>query len=154
MAGRPRKSLSDLVRDRSFLARQHGDRLAGALVADEELLTLQTEYQQAGTDAARRAAALRFEKAVRSRPPLSALELIRELDLAGFCEQFLRVRRGWLAGKPLKLEPWQSSFMDEFGELDEEGRRVYATGFLLLPRGQGKTVLSVANAIYELLQRA
>jgi phage terminase large subunit-like protein len=153
MAGRRKKSLNDLIRDRTFLARQHGGRLGDPLVADEELRPLQVAYRDAGSEGERRKVALAFEKAVRARPSASPLELIRDLDLAGFCEQFLRVRRGWLAGKPLRLEEWQRRFVDEFGEPDADGRRVYSTGFLLLPRGQGKTVLSVACALYELLRR-
>src|SRR5919201_3144407 len=61
-----RKTLADLVRDGSFLARRHADLLVtGALVADPVLASLQERYRAERSELERRQLALWFEKAVR-----------------------------------------------------------------------------------------
>jgi AraC-like DNA-binding protein len=61
-----RKTLADLVRDGSFLARRHADLLVtGALVADPLLADLQQRYRAERSELERRQLALWFEKAVR-----------------------------------------------------------------------------------------
>jgi hypothetical protein len=69
MGGRPRKTLSELVRDGSFLARRHAELLAGDPVDDPTLAALQALYRQAGDDRQRRRVALQFEKICRAAPP-------------------------------------------------------------------------------------
>ncbi len=63
--GRPRKSLEQLVADGSFLARRHAGLLAGELVSDPTLRSLQQLYVQAGDARQRRRVALQFEKIAR-----------------------------------------------------------------------------------------
>jgi hypothetical protein len=67
--GRPRKTLEALVADGSFLARRHGDLLAGEPLDDPVLAALQALYRQAGDDRQRRRVALQFEKVVRAASP-------------------------------------------------------------------------------------
>lgn len=66
--GRPRKTLAELVREGSFLARRHDGLLAGDDVEDPTLAALQALYQQEGMIAAA-AVALRSEKICRAVPP-------------------------------------------------------------------------------------
>src|SRR5437868_2500077 len=61
-----RKTLNDLVHDRSFLARRHSPLLLEAPpVADPDLANLQELYQAERSELERRALALQFEKALR-----------------------------------------------------------------------------------------
>ena len=65
-----RKSLAELVADRSFLARRHADRLPGApLLEREDLRALQQAYGAAGDDMAREAVLVALERAVRTEAP-------------------------------------------------------------------------------------
>lgn len=68
--GRPRKTLAELVREGSFLARRHDGLLAGDDVEDPTLAALQALYGQVGDDRQRRRVALRFEKICRAVPQL------------------------------------------------------------------------------------
>jgi hypothetical protein len=68
--GRPKKGLAQLVADRSFLARRHSGLLAGPLVADPILASLQQMFRQAGDDRQRRRVALKFERLVREAVPV------------------------------------------------------------------------------------
>jgi hypothetical protein len=67
--GRPRKTLEQLVADGSFLARRHGELLAGEPLDDPVLSALQQLYRQAGDDRQRRRVALQFEKVCRAASP-------------------------------------------------------------------------------------
>ena len=63
---RPKKSLAERVRERSFVARRHGELLEiESLVADDDLRRLQEAYIACPNRYERRALALEFEKAVR-----------------------------------------------------------------------------------------
>ena len=58
------------------------------------------------------------------------------------------------AGAPFLLRPWQKRIVRElFGRMraDDTKRRAYRTGFIALPRKQGKTELCAALALYGLI---
>ena len=62
---RRKKTLADLVRDRTFLGRRHGPRLESEpLVADPGLRRLQRAYRAETSRLERRAIALEFQKIV------------------------------------------------------------------------------------------
>jgi hypothetical protein len=61
--------LNELIDDGTFLARRHGDLLAGESVDDPTLAALQALYRQAGDDRQRKRVALKFEKLCRAAPP-------------------------------------------------------------------------------------
>ena len=65
----PRKLLTALVRDRTFLARRHGDRLLEAPIERSDLRCLQNAYRNADNDGVRQAIAVAFERAVQTGAP-------------------------------------------------------------------------------------
>jgi hypothetical protein len=67
MAAR-RKTLEQLVRDRSFLARRHADRLLETPVQRADLRALQESYRNEGDIEVRKAIAFAFERAVHKSP--------------------------------------------------------------------------------------
>lgn len=65
---------------------------------------------------------------------------------AAFCEQYVKVPKGTGARDPLKLRPWQQ----------ELAASVLDNGYIrsaawMMPRGQGKSTLVAALALYDLL---
>ena len=77
----PRKPLKALVRDRTFLAGRHGDRLLEAPIERSDLRCLQDAYRNADNDGVRQAIALAFERAVQTgAPDARVLELETELE--------------------------------------------------------------------------
>jgi len=74
-------------------------------------------------------------------------------DAVYFVENFCRHVKGELAGKPLKLEPWQKAvFGNLFGWIQPDGRRRYREAFIFLPRKNSKTTMSAAMALYALVR--
>jgi phage terminase large subunit-like protein len=71
----------------------------------------------------------------------------RELAVARFAADYIRVPRGHGVRKPLRLRPWQRSLIA--ATWDQKPRPRLA-GWML-PRGQGKTRLTAILALYELL---
>jgi hypothetical protein len=65
----PKKTLEELVADRSFLGRRHADRLLEAPLKQPDLRRLQQSYATETDEGVRAALALAFERAVRARPP-------------------------------------------------------------------------------------
>jgi len=58
---------------------------------------------------------------------------------------------GDFAGKPFLLEPWQTEYLTKmFGTLTRDGKRVYRTSLLALPRKNGKSALAAAVGLYML----
>jgi hypothetical protein len=94
-AGRPRKSLEELIADRSFLARRHAELLAGAPVDDPTLAALQALWRQAGDDRQRRRVALQFEKLCRAAPPA----VVGEPDVAPDVEAAVELEEPVEAGE-------------------------------------------------------
>ena len=57
--------------------------------------------------------------------------------------------KGKLAGKPIKLEPWQVFILTTvFGWVDSEGRRRFKTAYIEVPRKNAKSTLSSVVALY------
>ena len=71
----------------------------------------------------------------------------RELAVARFARDFVRVPRGHGVRKPLRLRPWQRELV---AATWDQRPRPRLAGWML-PRGQGKTSLTAALALYELL---
>jgi hypothetical protein len=63
---RPRKTLDELVRDGTFLARRHEGLLAGPILPQLALAALQREYIRADDERVRRVIAREFEHIVRA----------------------------------------------------------------------------------------
>lgn len=62
-----------------------------------------------------------------------------------FCREFLRVPKGKGAGGPFRLRPWQRRIVREF--FPARGARP-REGLVSLPRGNGKSALAAALALY------
>src|ERR687897_1973521 len=74
----------------------------------------------------------------------------RELAVARFATDYIRVPRGHGVRKPLRLRPWQRSLI---ASTWDQRPRPRLAGWML-PRGQGKTSLTAVLALYELLAGA
>jgi phage terminase large subunit-like protein len=74
----------------------------------------------------------------------------RELAVARFATDHIRVPRGYGVRKPLRLRPWQRSLIAATWDQRPQPR---LAGWML-PRGQGKTSLTAVLALYELLAGA
>lgn len=59
--------------------------------------------------------------------------------------------KGPFAQQPFDLRPWQIKILRELFKTRADGRRIYRTCLLMLPRKNGKTELAAALAIYFLL---
>jgi phage terminase large subunit-like protein len=71
----------------------------------------------------------------------------RELAVARFAADYVRVPRGHGVRKPLRLRPWQRALIAATWDSRPSPR---VAGWML-PRGQGKTSLTAVLALYELL---
>jgi phage terminase large subunit-like protein len=71
----------------------------------------------------------------------------RELAVARFATDYIRVPRGHGVRKPLRLRPWQRELIAATWDARPRPR---LAGWML-PRGQGKTSLTAVLALYELL---
>ena len=71
----------------------------------------------------------------------------RELAVARFASDYVRVPRGHGVRKPLRLRPWQRALISSTWDARPRPR---LAGWML-PRGQGKTRLTAVLALYELL---
>jgi phage terminase large subunit-like protein len=74
----------------------------------------------------------------------------RELAVARFATDYIRVPRGHGVRKPLRLRPWQRSLI---ASTWDQKPRPRLAGWML-PRGQGKTSLTAVLSLYELLAGA
>lgn len=160
---RRRKRLVDLVRDGTFLARKD-EHLLGR--RDElpwpSLEELRLGFREAETDAKRRAVALSLERGLRAHGPERYLgtlaAVLAELPgepgsfehLAAFAPTYFRHFAGPRAGERFSFDPYQADFLREFMRRRPDGRRVYTTGLLLIPKGNGKTPLAAVLGTYAL----
>jgi phage terminase large subunit-like protein len=71
----------------------------------------------------------------------------RELAVARFATDYIRVPRGHGVRKPLRVRPWQRALIAATWDSKPRPR---LAGWML-PRGQGKTSLTAVLALYELL---
>lgn len=140
---RREKGLVDRVAERSFEPRRHRRLLDGPLAAEPELRALQTLYQRAGSESEKRRLAHDFREVLVGMPAPSLLERVATMDFPTFTRELLG----------FTLADFQREFSDEFSRLHGDGRRVYRLALLLVPRGAGKTMLSSAIALFELLRR-
>ena len=63
----------------------------------------------------------------------------------------LKHTKGEWAGTPFQLRPWQEIILrDIFGTVTREGLRQYRTGYVEIPRKNGKSELAAAIALYML----
>jgi phage terminase large subunit-like protein len=74
----------------------------------------------------------------------------RELAVARFASDYVRVPRGHGVRRPLRLRPWQRSLI---ASTWDQRPRPRLAGWML-PRRQGKTSLTAVLALYELLAGA
>jgi phage terminase large subunit-like protein len=74
----------------------------------------------------------------------------RELAVARFALDYVRVPRGHGVRKPLRLRPWQRDLIASTWDVKPRPR---LAGWML-PRGQGKSSLTAVLALYELLAGA
>lgn len=71
--------------------------------------------------------------------------------VCALCEYFRHIK-GPLAGQRLHLEPWQIFILTTvFGWVDQQGNRRFRQSYVEVPRGNGKSALSSAVALYMLL---
>ena len=172
---RPVKTLRSHVIEGTFRARRvsHRTLLLGPAVPWPALASLQARFAAATSEPERRDVALQFERLVgvaqreahrrdsNNGDGTSALAAeLRTLGKPGSVAQLLKFfpyylahPRGPMIGQPFTLEPWQQRFLREFFRLDKNGERIYRTGVLGVPRGNGKTPLAAALGLYELLTR-
>jgi phage terminase large subunit-like protein len=81
--------------------------------------------------------------------PWDALGLSRAERVIRFIET-LPCTAGPLAGKPLKLRPWQRRFIKQVYKTDKAGRRLTRTAVLSVARKNGKTQLAAALCLCAL----
>lgn len=69
-----------------------------------------------------------------------------------FFERVLRHTKGRFAGQPFVPQPWQirDIIAPLFGWVDADGRRRFRTGYIEIPKKNGKTTLLAAIALYLL----
>jgi phage terminase large subunit-like protein len=72
-------------------------------------------------------------------------------DFAQFCRAHVIQSVDEFAGHPLDLEPWQADMIGEALAFDAEGRPIWRTALLVVPRKNGKTALLAAYALWRLL---
>jgi phage terminase large subunit-like protein len=71
-------------------------------------------------------------------------------NLCAFIERLTHVK-GPLAGTPITLEPWQIFVLTTvFGWVDGKGKRRFRRSYIEVPRGNAKSTLSSAVALYML----
>ena len=71
-------------------------------------------------------------------------------NLCAFIEHLPHVK-GPLAGEPIKLEPWQVFILTTvFGWVKPDGKRRFRRSYIEVPRGNAKSTLSSAVALYML----
>lgn len=69
-----------------------------------------------------------------------------------FIERICTHVKGDLAGKPFLLEQWQKDYITElYSTLNDDGTRQYRTSYVQIPRKNGKSNLSAALALAELV---
>ena len=71
-------------------------------------------------------------------------------NLCAFIERLPHVK-GPLAGEPISLEPWQVFILSTvFGWMKPDGKRRFRRSYIEVPRGNAKSTLSSALALYML----
>jgi hypothetical protein len=150
---RPAKSLQTRLRDGSFVARKHHRLLAGPLVGEDRLRSIQRAYQAATSEPERRALVLDFQeeahrgfRGTTTGTVAPGDRVAAVLPVADFFERNLRHQKGPAAGQPFVLEPWQRELVDELYRVDERGNRIYKRAILGVPPRNGKSPLAAWKA--------
>ncbi len=68
--------------------------------------------------------------------------------VARFASTYCRQSKGRWADQPLDFEPWQQDLVDAIFTLDENGKRVYQSILIGMPRKNGKSSLAAALALF------
>lgn len=68
-----------------------------------------------------------------------------------WANEYLEQSIDQFAGKPLSLEPWQRAFLDEALAVRDDMTPWWDSVVLVLPRGNGKTTLLAAYALYHVI---
>jgi phage terminase large subunit-like protein len=158
--GRRRKSLVDVVRDETFLARKDEYLLRGKnKLPWKDLDRFRRQFLAAAGDAERREISLELERGLRELGPAAYLgDLQAELDKLGprdsferlerFAPRFFRHQVGPLFGRRYHFPPNHKAFLREFWRRDRHGRRIYQVGLLMEPKGCSKTPTSAVLGTY------
>jgi phage terminase large subunit-like protein len=170
VAGRPPKTLLQLVREASFRPGRHAHLLAGADLPWSAFARLQAAFRGAPSEGERDAILREFQAQIKS----AHAELARRVgsssqtpaldaalaalgrpgsfrQLERFFPHFLRHQAGERANQPFRLERFQRDFLREFWRRDKQGRRIYTVGLLGIPKGNGKTPLAAALGLHALV---
>jgi phage terminase large subunit-like protein len=127
-------------------------RYAEAVVAGEILACrwVKQACQRQLDDLARfkgKASAYQFNPKLRDREGRTFLPAD---NLCAFIERLPHVK-GPLAGEPISLEPWQVFILSTvFGWMKPDGKRRFRRSYIEVPRGNAKSTLSSALALYML----
>ena len=83
--------------------------------------------------------------------PTSVYDEKKAVYVIQFIESLKHTKGEWY-GQPFKLLPWQRDIVANlFGVIKEDGYRQFTTGYVEIPKKQGKTALGAALALYMLL---
>jgi hypothetical protein len=160
VAGRPSKTLTELVLDGTFRARRHHELLAGEDVQWRSLAGIQAHYRAADHELERRRLAVDFENAIpllhqrRARLKKDLPELLAGLGPAGSVERVAGIAHRFCRlenGRRFRLEPWQLEVLRRFLRRDSRGRRIFKVLLLGIPRGNGKTPFASLLSLDALL---
>jgi phage terminase large subunit-like protein len=110
---------------------------AGSVIASKEVIKACKRHLQDLDDGHERGLVFRPEK---------GLEIIR------FVEQFCHHSQGKWAGQKVKLEPWQRAMLwILYGWYRTDGTRRFRYAYIELAKGNGKSFLASALALYEMM---
>lgn len=164
--GRRRKTIVDLVRDGTFLARKDEQLLAGKRELPwPELERYRVEFRAAARHDPELAREVAIELQHRLRGPEGPTAVLGDLgvelrklgrhgsyvQLERFAATYFRHFAGPMAGRPFVFEPFQRSFLKEFWRRDKHGRRIYNKGLFGIPKGNGKTPIASVLGTHALV---
>jgi phage terminase large subunit-like protein len=72
--------------------------------------------------------------------------------VADFARTFLHVDKGFKAGEPLQVTPWQADLLDAIYERRADGKRRYRRAVVGLGRKNGKSLLGSVIALHGLIE--
>src|SRR5487761_1090357 len=165
VAGRPSKSLAELVRDGTFRSDRHRDLLGnGPLLQWKTLSKLQEAYRAADHELDQRRIARDFQNAIprlherQQRARKSLGEILDSLGpprsaerVLNFFPRFFRHYAGPRAGRPFRPEGFQERYIREFWRRGRDGGRVYTFGLFAVPKGNGKTPVAAVLGVNALM---
>lgn len=162
--GRRRKTIVDLVRDGTFLARKDEQLLNGREPLPWDVLDGYRQRFRGELDPElQREISLELQH--RLRGPDGPLGILGDLavdlrklgrpgtfaQLDRFAPRYFRHFAGPRSGQPFTFDPFQRSFLKEFWRRDRFGERLYNVGLLGIPKGNGKTPLAAVLSTHALV---